>query len=77
MITYEEAYKKAKELKPNADGCMEFENGYAFCSSQDAGYVGGYGHTRCVITKKDGKAIPFNAFVAQGTGILIREFDIE
>lgn len=76
MITYEEALAIAKEKKPNIDSCMEYENGYVFCSEQDAGWVGGAGHTRCVVRKKDGVAIPFNLFVVEGTGELMRDFYI-
>lgn len=76
MITYEEAYRKAKELKPNTNCCTEYENGYMFGSTEDEGYRGGRGHTPCVILKKNGKAIPMNEFVISGTGEMIREFDI-
>lgn len=76
MITYEDAYKKAKELKANIDGCTEYENGYVFSSSSDVGFIGGKGHTVCVILKENGDAIPMNVFVMQGAGEYIREFDI-
>lgn len=77
MISYEEAYTKAKELKPNLDSCTEFENGYMFGSSKDKGYYGGSGHTPVVILKENGKAIPMNEFVIMGTGEEIRDFDIK
>lgn len=76
MISYEEALKIAKQLKPNLDGCTEYENGYAFSSSKDEGYEGGAGHSICVIEKSSGKAIPMNLFVINGTGKYIKEFDV-
>lgn len=75
MITYDEALKKAKELKPTIDGCTEYENGYVFGSSQDEGYIGG-NHTPCVILKENGKAVTMPYFVMHGTGDEIRSFDI-
>lgn len=77
MISYEEALQIAKELKPNLDGCTEYENGYAFSSSQDEGYEGGAGHTTCVILKKDGRAVNMPYFVLNGTGEEIREIIIK
>ena len=76
MISYEDAYKRAKMLKPNTDACTEYENGYVFGSSEDEGYKGGAGHTPCVILKKNGNAVPMNEFVISGTGEYIKEFDI-
>ncbi len=74
MITYEEALKKAKELKPSIDGCTEYENGYVFGSSQDEG-VGG-NNSPCVILKENGKAVAMPYFVMHGTGKELRDFDI-
>lgn len=76
MISYEEAYKKAKELKPNANFCEEYENGFVFGSSEDKGFIGGKGHTRCVILKENGKPMTFPDFVSYGTGEYIKDFDI-
>ena len=76
MITYEEALKIAKEFKPNTDNCTEYENGYVFGSSDDEFYVGGYGHTPCVILKSNGKVISMPEFVIKGTGKEIRSFDL-
>lgn len=77
MITYDEAYKRAKELKKHIDGCTEYEKGYVFSSSLDSGYMGGKGHISVAILKENGMAMPMNAFVIHGTGEYIREFDIE
>lgn len=76
MIAYEVAYEKAKELKKEIDNCTEYENGYVFGFSGDDDYIGGGGHAPVVILKEDGKAIPFNAFIAQGTGQEIRTIQI-
>lgn len=76
MITYEEALKKAKEFKPNADNCTEYENGYVFGSGDDDNYVGGYGHTPCVILKANGKITSMPEFVIKGTGKEIRNFNL-
>ena len=73
MVTYEEARKKAVELKPNTDWCNEFENGYMFTALEDENYTGGYGHTPVVVLKETGEVIPMNEFVIQGTGELIKE----
>lgn len=75
MIAYEVAYEKAKELKKEINNCTEYENGFVFGFSGDDNYIGG-GHAPVVILKEDGKAIPFNAFIAKGTGKQIREFNI-
>lgn len=76
MITFDEAFKKAKEIKPNIDGCTEYENGYVFGYSGDEGFVGGYGHTPVVILKENGNQVLMNVFVIQGTGREIRSFDV-
>ena len=75
MITYEEALKKAKELKPTIDNCTEYENGFVFACKDDDNYEGG-NHTPCVILKESGKAIPMPVFVMQGTGEELKSFDI-
>ena len=75
MITFEEAYAKAKELKSTIDTCTEFENGYVFGCRADDGYEGTY--TPCVILKENGKAINMPLFVLSGTGEEIRSFDLD
>lgn len=76
MIAYEVAYEKAKELKREIDNCTEYENGYVFGFSGDDEYDGG-GHSPVVILKEDGKAIPMNQFIVNGTGQEIRTFNIK
>ncbi len=75
MITYDEALKKAKELKPTIDNCTEYENGYVFGCKYDDNYEGG-NHTPCVILKENGKAVAMPYFVIQGAGKEIRSFDL-
>ena len=76
MITYEEALKMAKEFKPNIDNCTEYENGYVFGCSDDDNYVGGYGHTPCVILKTNGIITSMPEFIIKGTGEEIKSFDL-
>lgn len=76
MITYEEAFEIAKQLKKNIDCCTEYENGFLFACYDDANYEGGAGHTPVVILKKDGRAVNMPYFVLRGTGAEIRSFDI-
>lgn len=75
MITFDNALKKARMLKPNVDNCTEYERGYVFGSSEDDGYVGG-GHTPVVILKQTGDAVNMAYFVSYGSGEEIREFAI-
>ena len=77
MISYEDALKKAQEVKSNIDKCIEYEKGYYFSSSEDEGYVGGAGHSPVVVQKTDGKLIPMPQFVMNGTGEELREFKTE
>ena len=57
MITLEEAYKYAKDWKPNTNLCCDLENVFIFSSTEDEGTYGGIGHTSCVIVKADGRQI--------------------
>lgn len=76
MITFEEAYKIAKVLKPNIDGCIEYEKGYVFGCQDDDHYEGGQGHSPVVILKKDGKAIPMVVFVGLDSSDEIRRIPL-
>lgn len=76
MITFEKAYEIAKQLKPNIDGCTEYENGFVFGFSGDDDFIGG-NHTPCVILKKDGRAVTMSYFVIDGTGEEIRDIEIK
>lgn len=77
MITFEEAYKKAKDLKPNIDNCTEYKKGFIFGSHEDDDYEGGYGHTPVVILKKDGSSTDMPYFIGKiGTGRKIREIPL-
>ncbi len=48
MITYEDALKKARELKHNIDACDEYDVGYMFKAKADAFTIGGDGPC-CII----------------------------
>lgn len=61
MITYEDALKKAKELKPSIDTCSETEDGFVFSNSKTNDVFGG--DQPCVILKETGEAINHLHFV--------------
>lgn len=63
MITYEVAYKKAKELKPNINICTEYDKGWWFGCTDDANYQGGGGHTPVVVLKEDGEVVAPSYFM--------------
>lgn len=60
MISYDEALKKAKKLKPNIDYCAEFENAYMFAAEAERYDIGGDGPV--FILKNDGSAIGSTAY---------------
>lgn len=75
MISYEDALKKAKELKPDTDHCIEYDNAYIFACHEDNGYEG----TRqpCVILRKDGRAVALIYYLTKvGVGKKVREMDV-
>ena len=76
MITFDEAYAKAKEYKEKIDGCTEYEKGYRFSYSGDNGYIGGNGHISIVVLKDNGKVISMPEFLMGDTGEYIRDFSI-
>lgn len=76
MVTFEEAFAKAKERKANIDGYDEWENGWVFSFSGDAGYEGGCGHTPVVVRKSDGRIMDMPLFVYEGAGAFIRSVEL-
>lgn len=75
MITYEEALKKAKALKPTADNCIEYDNAYIFGCREDSNYDGTY--QPCVILREDGRALNMVGYILKiGVGKKVREFDL-
>ena len=74
MITYDEALKKAKELKPNIDACDEYDIAYMFKARSEEYTLGG--DSPCVILKEDGKAITQLMFFDNYDYEHLREFDI-
>lgn len=76
MITFEEAVKKAKEIRPNVDGGTEFEGGYMFSGQGDSKHMGGYNHAPVCILKKDGKVVDTVSFMLGQAGEEIRDFEL-
>lgn len=56
MITYEEALKKAKSIKPDANLCIEKTSAYIFGYDSGKDEAGG-SNSPVVIMKEDGKAV--------------------
>lgn len=54
-ISFEEAHKKAKELKNNIDACDEYDVGYVFKAKSEEFMIGGDGP--CCIIKETGAAV--------------------
>lgn len=73
MISYRVAFLKAKEIRPEIDNCIEYENGYVFCSDKGKDQVGGY-YSPIVVFKEDGKVIDMPQFVVNGTGKELKSF---
>ena len=76
MISFEEAYAKAKAYKPDIDMCTEYENGYVFVCKADAMSIGGYDEEPVVILKETGKITDITSFVDNGTGDEINTWDL-
>ena len=74
MITFEDAYKKARELKPNIDACDEYDIGYLFKASVDRFTIGGDGP--CIILKETGHAINQTGFYELYAPEFIRELNL-
>ena len=75
MISYEEALKKAKSVKPGIDNCAEYENGFVFGCYADGDTIG---KGPCVILKKDGRAVTMPYFLTRcDPGECLREFDLD
>lgn len=66
MFTYEAAYKKAREIKSNIEGCTEYEDAYVFWGG-DEFEIGGSSTPR-VIYKNDGRMTTMNEYVINGSG---------
>lgn len=75
MILYRDAFLKAKEIREEIDNCIEYENGYVFCSDKGKDQVDGY-YSPIVILKEDGKAIDMPQFVVNGTGKEIKSIQL-
>ena len=75
MISYREAFLKAKEIREEIDSCTEYENGYVFCSDKGQDQEGGY-YSPIVVLKKVGKVVDMPQFVVNGTGKELKSFRI-
>ena len=76
MISYEEALKKAKALKPNIDECSELDNAYIFSCKADENYEGG-NHAPCVIIKETSEAVNMPTYISEyGYGKEIKSYDL-
>ncbi|MBO4901494.1 MAG: hypothetical protein J5518_01690 [Lachnospiraceae bacterium] len=71
MITYEDALKKARELKHNIDACDEYDVGYMFKAKADAFTIGGDGP--CCIIKDTGRAVCQTEFYERYEPVFIGE----
>ncbi len=74
MITYEEALKKAKELKRDIDHCCEEKHAYVFTSKADEMSIGGSGP--CVILKENGRAINMTEYAMNYEYSPIKKYEI-
>lgn len=74
MINYEEALKKAKELKPNIDACDEYDKGYVFKAKADEFTIGGDGP--CCILKESGRAVCQTEFYDRYDPIFVGEIAV-
>jgi len=75
VISYTDAFFKAKEIREEIDSCIEYENGYVFCSDKGKDQAGGY-YSPIVILKDDGKAVDMSQFVVNGTGKELKSFSL-
>lgn len=74
-FTFEKALELAKKRKPDIDGYDEWDGGWVFSSTNDAGCQGGYGRTPVVVTR-DGYVMTMQEFVFSGkAGELRRSVD--
>ena len=75
MISYEEALIKAHRIREEIDKCIEYENGYVFCSDKGIDQDRG-DYSPIVIWKEDDKVINMPQFVVNGTGKELGSFEI-
>lgn len=77
MITYPEALTIALKRKPNTDHCTEYKSAYVFTPKEDQYYIGGYGHTPCVILKDTGNIITMMEFGITGDSEPVAEYEVK
>ncbi len=76
MISYTEAFIKAKEIREKIDSCIEYENGYVFCSDKGENQEVGY-YSPIVVLKEDGRVIDMPQFIVNGTGKELKHEQIQ
>lgn len=75
MVTFEEALKKAKALKPGIDACDEYDKGYLFKAKSERFMIGGDGP--CVVLKSTGKAVNQTEFYDNYRPEYIKEISLD
>ena len=68
MITLMDALEIAKGERSGIDFVVEYEKGFVFSGSNDAGYIGGLNHSPVVVLKDNGAVTNMISFVNAGTG---------
>ena len=69
MITYEEAFRKAKKYKFNIDLCVEYDNAYMFQTEiADDDYVIGGPDMPIIIMKADGRDVNMTTYMMREGG---------
>ena len=64
MITYDEALKKARELNPIINNCVEYTDAYIFGDNEGEEVPIGGPNAPVVIMKSDGKAYNISYYMA-------------
>lgn len=75
MVTFEEAYKKAKELKPNINACDEYDKGYLFKAREEEFMIGGDG--ACIVLKNTGDVINQTEFYDMYKPEFVKEIELK
>lgn len=74
-MSYEEALKKAKSIKPDINVCVEYKQGWMFAKNTNQRTAGGPG-APVVILKENGKAVSMAYFAANFDGEPIKQIKL-
>lgn len=78
MITFEEALKKANEIKSGIDCGTEFENGYIFDKKDEQNGEIRYGGLLPIhMFKKNGEVVPSITFMLGNSGEPVKNFELQ